>query len=366
MLDPPPMAETSPTSANWDLTYACQLRCGYCYSESGRRASSTLPHEDLLRIARTLAGMGLRSVHLSGGEPLLVPGLAEIVAALRSSGTHVVLYTNGLLITDDNAAELGRLFARIRVGVDGATPEVHDRVRGREGAFDGAMAGLAALDRAAATRASAGERGPRFGIETVVCRSNFAQLEAICGTIVPRFRHASFVRFGAAIPSGLGNNARYAATELLTDAELARLRDPSFAARLRALLPETVSRLHVHDNFELSMDPERAGSDQGNAGLMHVEADGSVRGLAIYEGTVGNLLRDPPDVIWPRVLERRRHPVTLRVLSSLRGLGDWAVAARRIDREFASEEHRERLSHRAPHRPLSAATAGSEAGELAR
>src|SRR5690349_21176853 len=115
------MSTPTPSSANWDLTYACQLRCGYCYSESGRRAARTLPHADLLRIADTLAGMGLRSVHLSGGEPLLVHGLPEIVERLRARGTKVVLYTNGLLINDDNAPELGQLFVRIRVGVDGAT-----------------------------------------------------------------------------------------------------------------------------------------------------------------------------------------------------------------------------------------------------
>ena len=341
------MAAEAPTSANWDLTYACQLRCGYCYSESGRRAASTLPHADLLRIADRLAGMGLRSVQLSGGEPLLIPGLAEIVERLAANGARVALFTNGLLISDDNAAELGRLFSRIRVGVDGATAEVHDRVRGRKGAFEGAMAGLAALDRAAAARRAAGGGRLAFGVETVVVRSNFPQIEAICAEIVPRFPGIAFVRFGLAIPSGLAADEGYAGAELLTRDELAAFRDPAFAARLRAILPRTVRQVRINDNFELSMDPDRLARGEGLPDLFHVEADGSVRTMAIYEGTVGNILHEPPEVLWQRVIERRRHPLPLRVLRSLRGLDDWAAAARAIDRELASPENRARIEQRA-------------------
>jgi MoaA/NifB/PqqE/SkfB family radical SAM enzyme len=339
------MASTAPTSANWDLTYACQLRCGYCYSESGRRPSSQLPRADLLRIADTLAGMGLRSVHLSGGEPLLVPGLAEIVERLRAGGAHVVLYTNGLLITDDNAAELGRLFARIRVGVDGATAEVHDHVRGRQGSFEGALAGLAALDRASAARRAAGGGRIRFGVETIVVRSNLHQLEAICADVVARFPEISFVRFGLAIPSGLGAERSFAG-ELLTDDELAAFRDPALAARLRAALPPSVKKLQVNDNFDFSMDPERPEHDGGNHALLHVEADGSVRPMPIYEGTVGNILRDPPGELWARVLEGRGEPGRLRVLRSIRGLDDWAAAARALDRAHASPENLARIERR--------------------
>jgi MoaA/NifB/PqqE/SkfB family radical SAM enzyme len=340
------MSVPSPSTANWDLTYACQLRCGYCYSESGRRAASTLPHADLLRIADTLAGMALRSIHLSGGEPLLVHGLPEIVEHLRAHGTKVVLYTNGLLVNDDNAAELGKLCARIRVGLDGATPAVHDKVRGREGAFQGAIAGLAALDRAAAARRAAGGKRLWFGVETVVVRSNFSEIELICREIVPRFPELSLLRFGVAVPSGPANAEPYAASELLSDEQLGALRDPAFVARLRALLPPSVAELGVQDNFGLAMDVERTARGEASDTLMHIEADGGVRSMAIYEGTVGNLLREPPDVLWQRVVERRSHPVALEALSSIHSLRDWAAAARRVDWHFASDQSRARIQLR--------------------
>jgi MoaA/NifB/PqqE/SkfB family radical SAM enzyme len=336
-------APPSPLSATWDLTYACQLRCGYCYSESGRRAARTLPHADLLRIADTLAGMGLRSVQLSGGEPLLVRGLSEIVERLRARGTKVVLFTNGLLIDDGNASELGRLFALIRVGVDGATAEVHDRVRGREGAFLGALDGLAALDRAAASRRSTGQKRIRFGIETVVVRSNFPDIERICTEIVPRFPELSLVCFGAAVPAGPANAERYAASELLSDEQVGALRDPAFAARLRALLPPSIVELGIGDNFDLAMTTDRLDRGGLSEAFLQIEVDGGVRGMAIYEGTVGNILHDPPDVLWQRVLERRHHPLARKALASIRGLSDWASAARQLDWHFGSDESRARI-----------------------
>lgn len=341
------MSAPNPSSATWDLTYACQLRCGYCYSESGRRASEQLPHEDLLRIADTLGGMGLRSVQLSGGEPLLVKGLPEIVRRLRARGTKVVLFTNGLLVNDGNAARLGRLFARIHVTLDGATAAVQDRVRGREGSFEGVMEALAALDRAASARRAAGRGRLWFGIETMLVRRNFHEAEAICGEVAPRFPEMCFVYFGAAVPAGPANAERYAGEELLTPEQLGALRDPAFEARLRAVLPASVRELAVTDNFNLTADPGRAARGEACETLLHVEADGRVRSMNVYEGTVGHILHDPPDVLWQRVIERRRHPFALKVLSSVDTLQDWAAAARRIDWHFASEEGRARIARRA-------------------
>jgi MoaA/NifB/PqqE/SkfB family radical SAM enzyme len=328
-------------SATWDLTYACQLRCGYCYSESGRRASSILPHAELLRIADALAEMGVRTVQLSGGEPLLVGGLPEIVEHLRARGAKVMLYTNGLLVNDESAAELGRMFSRIRVCVDGATAAVHDRVRGREGAFRGAIEGLHALDRAAAARRIAGEKKLRFGLETIVVQTNFGDMEAICGSVAPLFPELSFVRFGAAIPAGPANSEGYAETELLTPDQIGALRDPAFSERLRARLPASVKELAVMDNFDLATTGGEAGE-----GLLHVEADGSVRSMIMYEGTVGNLLRDEPGALWERILERRTDPTSLARLSAVKTLGEWAVVAREVDWQHASEETRTRIQLR--------------------
>ncbi|UQA57320.1 radical SAM protein [Polyangium aurulentum] len=340
------MSGTIPSSANWDMTYACQLRCTHCYSESGRRASRRLPREDMLRIADTILAMGIKNVQLSGGEPLLVEELPEIAARLAAGGVRVALYTNGLLLNDDNARAFGELFDRIHVSLDGATAAVHDRIRGRAGAFEGALRGLGCLDRAAAERKAAGKSALHYGFETVVVQSNFHQLDDLCAQIAPRFPHLGFVRFGAAVPSGLANDARYAVEELLSDAQLAALRDPALAARLRALLPASVTTMLISDLFFLMMDPERIARGQALTNLLHIEPDGAVRSMAIYEGTVGNLLHDPPWELWQRVLDRHSHPLVRRELASVESMPAWAAASRRIDWHFAAPEERARIAPR--------------------
>jgi hypothetical protein len=162
--------------------------------------------------------------------------------------------------------------------------------------------------------------------------------------IAPRFPNLGFLFFGAAIPSGLANTARYAEEELVTESQLATLRDPAFAQRLRALAPPTVERVTVDDNFALMMAPERIARGQGHE-LALIEPDGGVRAFPIYEGVVGNVLRDPPDEIWKRALERRDHPL-VRALDSVNTMSEWAGASRRIDWHFAAPRERRRLSVR--------------------
>lgn len=335
----------TPNRANWDITYACQLRCGYCYTESGRRAAGTLPHADLLRIADTLGSMGLASVQLSGGEPLLIRGLSEVVRRIQAHGTKVAIYTNGLLVNDDNVHELCDLFFRIHVSLDGATAAVHDKIRAREGAFEGAISALECLDRAVGKRRQDGRPVPRFGFDTVLIQSNFHEIEALCSDIMHRFPNMSFATLGAAVPSGLATSEHYAKTELLSPQQLEQIRDFSFQGTLRRMVPTHID-IELTDNYALAMDPRRRAQGLALGGLLHVEANGDVRSMAIYEGTVGNLLNESPDVLWNRVLEAQQHPVVVDALSSIDTMEKWADAARRIDMEFASEPNRQRIQLR--------------------
>ncbi|MDX6283096.1 MAG: hypothetical protein QOH03_4167, partial [Kribbellaceae bacterium] len=67
-----------PTGVVWDVTFACPLRCQHCYTESGRRPSKQLGLPELLEIADSLIAMKPREISIAGGEPLLVPGIAQI------------------------------------------------------------------------------------------------------------------------------------------------------------------------------------------------------------------------------------------------------------------------------------------------
>jgi hypothetical protein len=335
---------TNPKTIIWDITYACPLRCAHCYSESGRRPSRQLGHDDMVRVTDALISMRPNAIVLGGGEPLVVPGVFEITERISRAGIRAVVYTSGWPFQPTTAMALARTCTRVNVSVDGATAEVHDRIRGRAGSFHRAMSALAQLNEVAWERRMNGEEPLRFGIDATIVRSSFGQLDEFCTDIAPRFPELGFIWFAAALPSGLASRESFADQELLTDAEINRLVSVEQLTRLRSRTPKSV-RVDVTENPLLPYHP--AAVAQGRTSPpMQVEPDGEVRGILIYEGTVGNVLTEPPAVLWERAMARWRDPVVIEAMSTVRTMKDWAAAARRIDHHFGSDADRARIERR--------------------
>ncbi|MBP0466163.1 radical SAM protein [Roseomonas sp. PWR1] len=146
-------------------TRRCNLACRHCYSLSGPEARDTLPLDTVLRLVADMKAAGYDGLSLSGGEPLMWPGLLPTLAAARREGLVTALATNGMPLTARRAADLAPLVDLVAVSLDGA-PATHDRIRGRDGAFATMRARLPLL-RAA---------GIRFGIIFTVTRHNLDDL----------------------------------------------------------------------------------------------------------------------------------------------------------------------------------------------
>ncbi|MEU4623465.1 radical SAM protein [Actinoplanes sp. NPDC023801] len=333
-----------PTGVIWDITYACPLRCTHCYSESGRRPSRQLGLADMLRVADALASLRPELVTLAGGEPTLVPGLDRVAQRFTAAGIPVGVYTSGWRLTPETAGSLARAFDVVTVSVDGATAAVHDRIRGRAGSFDRALAAAELLDTIAGRERAAGPARFRLGLDFVVTRGNFDQLDDFCTAVVPRLRHVDTVSFAAVVPTGLASRPGFAAAELLTEEQMAALSDGRLAQRLASLVPAGVT-VTVGDNLELRMDPAGRAAHPGFRPLQ-VEPDGAVRAMPIYEGTVGDLRTEPAQELWRRAVRRWDDDFVVRTLAPVRTMAEWAEATRRLDRHFASPEVAARLIRR--------------------
>jgi cyclic pyranopterin phosphate synthase len=139
------------TDLRISLTDRCSLRCTYCMPAAGL---PWLPREELLtdeEIVR-LAGiavrrLGVTDVRLTGGEPLLRPGLVEIVAALSDLGVQVSMTTNGIGL-DRLAAPLRAAgLTRVNVSLDTLRPATFRALSHRDRLPD-TLAGLAAATAA--------------------------------------------------------------------------------------------------------------------------------------------------------------------------------------------------------------------------
>ena len=86
------------------ITDRCNIRCFYCMPETGAvfsPASSLLSFDEILRFVHVAVGLGIRKIRITGGEPLLRPGVAGLVAALHSNFpevTDLALTTNAVLL----------------------------------------------------------------------------------------------------------------------------------------------------------------------------------------------------------------------------------------------------------------------------
>src|SRR5438132_1451093 len=125
-------------------TRRCNLSCLHCYSSSGPRQAESLPAELLTAALADAVGEGYTVLAVSGGEPLLYPGLHDVLAAARDLGMRTGLVTNGMLLNRARLTAIVDLVDAIALSLDGV-PSSHNRMRDNPRAFDGMAANLAHL-----------------------------------------------------------------------------------------------------------------------------------------------------------------------------------------------------------------------------
>jgi MoaA/NifB/PqqE/SkfB family radical SAM enzyme len=322
------MGGRGPASVVWDVTYACPLRCTHCYSESGRRPARQLAPADRIRVVDAMLSLNPRAIVFSGGEPLILPDLAELARRVAAAGVEAHVYTSGWFSDPELLTALLDVATTVTMSLDGPDPEVHDRIRGRVGAFDRALRTLVWLDETVTGRRLNARPNPTLGIDVVVVRSNIDRLSDFCTTLAPRFASLDFLFFGAAVPSGLASTREFADRELLDRGQVERLSNGELQDMLQRRAPRGVE-VCASDNAMFQAHPDRiaAGEHPG----MHVEPDGAVRALPIYEGTVGTLLEEDAALLWERARRRWRDPDVNAWLRAAGTPREWADATRRID-----------------------------------
>ena len=83
----------APLFISWNLTFRCNLRCGYCGAVDAPRRECTT--EEIVAGLKEMYGAGARWVTFGGGEPLLRPDLGALIADAKALGYQVFVSTNG-------------------------------------------------------------------------------------------------------------------------------------------------------------------------------------------------------------------------------------------------------------------------------
>ncbi|OPJ64169.1 radical SAM/SPASM domain-containing protein [Clostridium oryzae] len=119
-------------SLDWFVTKRCNLTCSHCCVDAlDSVRQDLLDTEDMLKIVDKIADIGLESITITGGEPLIRKDIWEIISYLRSKfNGKLGIMTNSLLINKDNIKHLKKFFDDISISIDGVDEESCSIIRG--------------------------------------------------------------------------------------------------------------------------------------------------------------------------------------------------------------------------------------------
>jgi len=133
------------------LTDACNLRCVYCMPEDirFRPAASLLQDDEILTLVRVAASLGVNKIRLTGGEPLVRPGVVRLIERIASiPGIQDLGLTTNAMLLAKNAPLLAQAgLKRVNISLDTLSAYRFRRIT-RLGTFEQAWEGILAAEQA--------------------------------------------------------------------------------------------------------------------------------------------------------------------------------------------------------------------------
>jgi GTP 3',8-cyclase len=131
----------------------CNFRCPYCmpkerFHDNYRflKSNERLSFDEIVRLSRLFAGIGVRKLRLTGGEPLLRANLPELIGDLSDIAgiDDIALTTNGVLLGKHAVDLQAHGLRRITVSLDTLDKELFTRMSGGFAALDQVLQGIEA------------------------------------------------------------------------------------------------------------------------------------------------------------------------------------------------------------------------------
>ena len=197
------------------LTEGCNLACRHCWIQpkfqNGERVYPSLDVALFKSIIEQAKPLGLNSVKLTGGEPLLHPQIGELLEHIKKEELRLTIETNGVLCTPELARQIASgMNPFVSVSIDGVDAETHEWVRGVAGSFQQAINGVRNLVAA----------GIHPQIIMTIMRRNYEQMEAVVR--LAESLQANSVKFNIVQPTARGEKM-HETGEVLTIEELVEI-----------------------------------------------------------------------------------------------------------------------------------------------
>lgn len=160
-------------------TLRCNLDCSFCdTTDRHRPPQNELSTEEWLRVIDEAAAEGVvQAFVLGGGEPMIRNDIMVLLERIKHHGMRGMLTTNGTLLGRPRIKQLLELqWDELHLSIDGATPQTHDKLRGKKRAFKKALTAACTINVLKRRRRL---NNPQLVFHTVVNNQNHLELRDI-------------------------------------------------------------------------------------------------------------------------------------------------------------------------------------------
>ena len=260
------------------ITARCPNNCIHC-GAAGINPERELTLDEISGAVDQSLDLGSYLVAFDGGETMLRNDLVEMVSRVDKSRAIATCFTSGFRLSEERARELkaAGLYAA-RISLDSPFEAEHDRIRGREGAYRDAIAGIK----------NAKAAGILTDMFVVVSPHNIDDLEEFYNLAVSLGMDELSIYEIIAVGRWIDHE-----DEVIGEKDVSRLEKFQKTMNSKPEGPRVTA-------FPYFMGPSLFGCFAGRR-WMHVASDGEVMPCAYTPLSFGNICEDSLEVIWKRM-----------------------------------------------------------------
>jgi len=280
----------APARMDLALTYTCNLKCQKCYLNGKVK---DMPASSWSLILNKLWQIGIPQVVFTGGEPLLYPGVVDLIKEAELFVTGLI--TNGTLLAEKAQELKDASLDYVQVTIESYSPEIHDQMTMIEGSHAKTVAGIKealAVGLQVVTNTTLTKFNADHFEETIIFLHNLGVKGIACNSL---------------ICSGRGTNCKLenglTTDELIQILEKAQTVADAHDINLQWYSPTCYNELNP---ITLGFGPKACSAAAHN---MTIQPDGSVLPCQSWPEPVGNLIEEGWEKIWnhPTCLKLRAH-----------------------------------------------------------
>jgi radical SAM protein with 4Fe4S-binding SPASM domain len=154
-----------------EFSRKCNFKCAYCYVPGKSAGRDEMTRDEIRDVIIQAQELGARKIIVLGGEPMIYPGIFEMLEFIGERGLEAEMFTNGYNVSAQNAKRLFELDVNVGLKMNSLHKEIQDRLTGVPGSYEIIQSALANL-----TSSGYPSERPFLAVSTVICRQNISEM----------------------------------------------------------------------------------------------------------------------------------------------------------------------------------------------